>query len=117
MRKTFLLFLFLSIELIPLLGNCQNDPDSQFEFGYQLLEEGKYDLAMEVFKPLASHNNDYDYRAEAAFYFSVAAKKAGYLYQARQMMIHSVTQFQDWKDIDQNPICFYLKSILSREII
>ena len=83
---------------------AQNDPESQYKFGVDLIEEGKYDLAMEVFKPLASHNSEFQYRAEAAYYFAIAAKKGGYLYQARQMMIHSVTQFEDWENIDDSYI-------------
>ena len=88
--------------LSPMISLGQQDPDSQFKFGYELLMEGKYDLAMEIFKPLSSHNSDYAHREEAAYYFAQAAKKAGYLYQARQMMIHSVTQFRDWENLDNS---------------
>jgi hypothetical protein len=100
-KKILSLALFLSF-FIPGTGIGQNDPDSQFKFGYELLLEGRYDLAMEVFNPLASHNSNYKFKAESAYYYSVAAKNAGYFYQARWMMINSVTQFRDWKYIDHS---------------
>ncbi len=93
---------FVLTSLLTTTSFSQNDEESQFKFGYELLLEGKYDLAMEVFKPLSSHNQDFEYRAEAAYYFAVSAKNAGYFYQARQMMIHSVTQFQDWENLENS---------------
>lgn len=102
MRFSSLLIWLMAFWLLSVNGLAQNDPESQFQFGKELLEEGKYDLAMEVFKPLSSHNSEFEYRAEAAYYFSLAAKKGGYPYQARQMMIHSVTQFDDWEYVDQS---------------
>ncbi len=96
-------FYLISFFLLMQLNSFgQKDPESQYKFGYELFIEGKYDLAMEVFKPLSSHNHKFKYREEAAYYYSLAAKEAGYFYQARQMMVHSVTQFKDWEHLDNS---------------
>lgn len=63
---------------IPVLSMAQIDYSRQYNNARQLFKEGKYNLAMESFKPLIPYDQNNQFSEYASFYYGLAAYKQGY---------------------------------------
>src|SRR6188768_523990 len=80
--KTFLVCLFA---LLATSTFGQVDYNRQYTNAKELFKAGKYNLAMESFKPLIPYDQNNRYSEYASFYYALAAYHQGYKAVAKDM--------------------------------
>ena len=90
-------------------GQAQIDYNKQFSNGKQLFKEGKYNLAMETFKPLLPYDAKNPFVEYASFYYAVSAYHQGYKAVAKDQLNHIKTSYPKWEKIDE--VNFWLGKI------
>ncbi|MCD9015390.1 type 1 periplasmic-binding domain-containing protein [Parachryseolinea silvisoli] len=88
---------------------AQLDYNKQFFNAKQLFREGKYNLAMESFKPLIPYDQRNPYAQYASFYYGLAAYKQGFPAVAKDQFNQLKTQHATWEKIDE--VNFWLAKI------
>lgn len=68
--------------------------------GREMYDEGRYDLAMEILKPLTLPSNKSIYSPFAGYYYSLAAIEKGYTYLAEEMLKNTIDEYSDWENVD-----------------
>ena len=81
----------------------------QYKNAKDFLKEGKYNLAMESFKPLLVYDKNNPYLEYASFYYALAALKQGYIAVARDMFVQIKKLYPDWDQ--QNEVNYWLAKI------
>lgn len=88
---------------ILLFGNFsvwgQIDYDRQYKNAKELFKNGKFNLAMESFKPLIAYDQNNKYAEYASFYYALAAYKQGYKAVAKDMFNQIKTTHPKWDKI------------------
>jgi hypothetical protein len=107
-------WLFISMIVFGLLianhsVTAQVDYNKQFFAGKQLFREGKYNLAMETFKPLIPYDSRNQFSAYAAFYYALSAYNLNYSAVAKDMFQQIKSQHPTWDKIDE--VNFWLGKI------
>ena len=82
-------------------ANAQIDYNKQFFNGKQFFREGKYNLAMETFKPLIPYDQNNPFSEYASFYYGVAAYQQGYKSVARDQFAQLKTTHPKWDRMDE----------------
>lgn len=95
----------LTMALI-LLVNCawsqkDNSIVAKYNNARELMDLGKYGLAMQVFKPLTSPFEGNHYEKISSFYYAVAAYNSDQKYVARDMFLQFIEKFPDWEKLDE----------------
>lgn len=85
------------------------DYNRQYFNAKQLFREGKYNLAMEAFKPLIPYATNNQFSEYAAFYYALAAHNQGYNAVAKDMFNQLKTLHPDWDKMDE--VNFWLGKI------
>lgn len=80
---------------------AQVDYPTQYKNGKDLFREGKYNLAMETFKPLIPYDEKNPYSAYASFYYALSAYHQGYLAVAKDMFLQIKNVHPKWDKIDE----------------
>lgn len=99
MFPKYLLCLFLI--LFAIAAHAQNAKEYQrrYDSGKELLAQGKYDLAREIFVPLSQENANHNYEAIANYYLAYAAFKTKKLDNARLQLIQLIEKYPGWNNI------------------
>jgi tetratricopeptide (TPR) repeat protein len=97
MKNIFILTILLAV--CPAVFG-QIDYTRQFENGKQLYREGKYNLAMETFKPLIPYDQNNRYAEYAAFYYALAAYQQGYAVVAKDQLLQIKSLYPKWDKLD-----------------
>lgn len=94
-----LIFICL-VSFIPGLSLAQ-DFNKQFFNAKALFREGKYNLAMESFKPLIPYDAKNNYSAYASFYYALAAYNQGFKAVAKNTLIQLKSTHPKWDKMDE----------------
>ncbi len=81
--------------------------------GKQMYEEGRYEMAMEILKPLTLTSNKSPYAPYAAYYYSLAAINEDYNFLAEEMLQSTLKAYPDWEQVDL--LKFWLVKIYLKE--
>lgn len=87
-----------------LITNCviaQIDYKQQYGNAKKLYTEGKYNLAMETFKPLVTYSQDNPYSEYASFYYALSAYHQGFLAVSKDMFSQIKTLHPSWDKLDE----------------
>jgi tetratricopeptide (TPR) repeat protein len=103
---------FFILALAALPSYSQNEYETKFNLGKELISKGRYAPAMEVLKPLTSDNPDNRYIRYAHYYYSLAALKGGMYQDAYNMLLQLLHRYPDWDKIDE---AYYLIGNVSFE--
>ncbi len=88
---------------------AQIDYSTQYANAKELFAQGKYNLAMESFKPLIPYDQNNPYAEYASFYYAISAYRQGYLAVARDMLTQISTVHPEWEKM--NEVNFWLARI------
>ena len=75
--------------------------ESRFNNARELLELGKYSMAMQAFEPLTSAFEDNQYTKISSFYYAVAAYNDGQLHVAKDMFLQILQKYPSWEKLDE----------------
>jgi tetratricopeptide (TPR) repeat protein len=98
MKKTFLVCFSLVLALT-LFG--QNDYPSRYNNAKSLFKEGKYNLAMESFKPLIAYDQNNQYAEYASFYYALSAYHQGFYAVAKDMLNQIKALYPKWDKLPE----------------
>lgn len=87
-----------------LIVNCataQTDYKQQYTIAKRLYADGKYNLAMETFKPLVPYSQDNPYSEYASFYYALAGHHQGFSAVAKDMLNQIKTIYPGWDQLDE----------------
>lgn len=97
------------LALIAQVASGQIDYNRQFVNAKALFRDGKYNLAMESFKPLIPYDQSNQYAEYAAFYYSLSAYNQGYKAVAKDMLNQIRTLHPNWDKLSE--VNFWLAKI------
>jgi TolA-binding protein len=98
MTKNLFLTVFV---IVSFSGFAQIDYTRQYNNAKDLFKSGKYNLAMEAFKPLVAYDKNNKYPEYASFYYSLAAYKQGYKNLAKDGFNQLKTTYPKWDKMDE----------------
>lgn len=99
MMKKLIAFVFLvSFNLVVW---AQVDYPRQYQNAKELFRQGKYNLAMETFKPLIAYDQKNQYSPYASYYYALAAYRQGYLAVAKDMFLQIKSVHPKWDKLDE----------------
>jgi tetratricopeptide (TPR) repeat protein len=91
--------------LVFLLANLtlqgQVDYSKQYQAAKDFFRQGKYNLAMESFKPLIAYDQKNQYAPYASFYYALAAYRQGYPAVAKDMFLQIRSVYPKWDKLDE----------------
>jgi len=102
----FLLCLILSGAALSLSAQ---DFKRQYSNAKGFFQEGKYNLAMEAFKPLMVYDKNNPYTEYASFYYAMSALRQNYSAVARDMLLQIRKLYPEWDQISE--VNFWLAKI------
>ena len=82
-------------------ASAQIDYPKQYQNGKDLFRQGKYNLAMETFKPLIAYDQKNQYSPYASFYYALAAHHQGYNAVAKDMLLQIKTVHPKWDKLEE----------------
>lgn len=97
------------LALIAQVASGQIDYNRQFVNAKSLFRDGKYNLAMESFKPLIPYDQNNQYAEYAAFYYALSAYHQGYKAVAKDMLNQIKTLHPNWDKLSE--VNFWLAKI------
>lgn len=106
-KKIALVFCFLV--LVGTAGFAQADYKQLYFNGKSFFREGKYNLAMEVFKKVIPYDQSNPFSEYASFYFALSAYHQGYKSVAKDMLNQVKTLYPKWDKMDD--VNFWLAKI------
>ena len=77
------------------------DYQQKYRNAKAFFEEGKYNLAMEAFKPVIKKSSSNPYSAYASFYFALSAYHQGYVPMAKDMLLQLKSLHPGWNNMDE----------------
>lgn len=83
------------------LTHAQVDYPKQYQNAKDLFRQGKYNLAMETFKPLITYDQKNQYSPYASFYYALAAYKQGYRAVAKDMLLQVRSVHPKWDKMEE----------------
>lgn len=102
-----------SVIVVILLGcslfAAAQDPKRQYKSAKEFYASGKYNLAMEMFKPLMTYDKNNPYTEYAAFYYAMSALGQNYQTVARDMLLQIRKLYPSWDQ--QGEVSFWLAKI------
>jgi predicted negative regulator of RcsB-dependent stress response len=99
MMKKLSVFIFLVF--FNLVVSAQVDYRKQYQNGKDFFRQGKYNLAMESFKPLIAYDQKNPYAPYASFYYALAAYEQGYKAVAKDMLAQIKSVYSKWDKLDE----------------
>lgn len=85
---------------------AQQNKEVQYSNGKTLIEQQRYDLAMNELLPLTNASPDNAYAPEASYLYSLAALKANKLQEAYQMLVQLQNQHARWAGMPEADYLF-----------
>src|SRR3989337_197701 len=98
MMKKIIGFVLLVFFSLAVWG--QVDYPKQYQNAKDFFRQGKYNLAMESFKPLIAYDQKNQYSPYASFYYALAAYKQGYKAVAKDMLLQIRSVHAKWDKIE-----------------
>ncbi|HYG17670.1 MAG TPA: hypothetical protein VD816_02030, partial [Ohtaekwangia sp.] len=101
--KKILMIIVLAGSLLGVVNSSEAqvvDYNKQYFMAKQLFREGKYNLAMESFKPLIPYDQRNQFSAYASFYYALAAYHQGFLAVAKDMLTQVKSVHPTWDKMD-----------------
>jgi predicted negative regulator of RcsB-dependent stress response len=95
--------------LVTQVAWAQIDHSKQYGNAKALFQAGKYNLAMETFKPLIAYDQKNPYSEYASFYYALAAYKQGYKAVAKDMLNQIKSLYPNWDKLSE--VNFWLARI------
>jgi tetratricopeptide (TPR) repeat protein len=95
--------------LTAVIAHAQVDYNKQYFNGKQLFRDGKYNLAMETFKPLLSYDAKNPFAEYASFYYAISAYHQGYRAVAKDQLNQIRSAYSKWDKMDE--VNFWLAKI------
>lgn len=92
----FAFLVFINLEVW-----AQVDYPKQYQNAKEFFRQGKYNLAMESFKPLIAYDQKNQYSPYASFYYALAAYRQGYNAVAKDMFQQIKTVHSNWDKINE----------------
>ena len=108
--KTIVVFVIINCQLI--IVNCLNAQvnfQSQYTAAKTFFKEGKYNLAMEAFKPVIPYDQANSFSEYASFYYALSAYHQGYGAVAKDMLSQIKNLYPNWDKMDE--VNFWLAKI------
>ena len=87
--------------LLVISASAQIDYSREYQNGKDLFRQGKYNLAMETFKPLIPYDQQNQYSPYASFYYALAAYKQGYAAVAKDMLLQIRSVHPKWDKMQE----------------
>jgi ABC-type branched-subunit amino acid transport system substrate-binding protein len=87
--------------VIQFSANAQEDFSKQYVNAKELFRAGKYNLAMESFKPLIPRNQKNQFSEYASFYYALSAYNLGYKALAKSSLNEIKTLYNSWEKLDE----------------
>lgn len=75
--------------------------ESRYTNARELLELGKYSMAMQAFEPLTSSFDGNKYTKISSFYYAVAAYNNGQKHVAKDMFLQVIQKYPSWEKLDE----------------
>jgi ABC-type branched-subunit amino acid transport system substrate-binding protein len=91
------------------LASAQVDYNKQYFNAKTLFREGKYNLAMESFKPLTQYSQNNVFTEYASFYYALSAYNLGYKAVSKDTFTQLKTLYPKWEKMDD--VNFWLGKI------
>ena len=113
MHRYYLTGLLLTVSLGLAFGQRNNTYKNDFNHGKELYGMGRYEMAMEVLKPLTLPTNKSTYSPYAGYYYSLSAYQKGYSFLSEEMLKSVLEIYPDWEKIDL--VRFWLSKIYLEE--
>lgn len=95
------IFAVTCFSLLSLIGNAQVDFNKHYFNAKQLFREGKYNLAMEAFKPAMTYDKANPFAEYANFYYAVSAYNLGYKAVAKDQLTSLKSVYPGWDKLDE----------------
>ncbi len=95
--------------LMASLPLCGQDFKKQYKHARDFFKEGKYNMALEAFKPLMVYDKDNPYIEYASFFYAQSALHLNYHAVARDMLLQIKRLYPDWDQI--NEVNYWLAKI------
>lgn len=95
------LIAFVFLVFLNLVVWAQVDYPRQYQNAKELFRQGKYNLAMETFKPLIAYDQKNQYSPYASYYYALAAYRQGYLAVAKDMFLQIKSVHPKWDKLDE----------------
>lgn len=95
----FLFVIFMPLNLV--WAQSDNPDEARYENARELMNLGKYGLAMQAFKPLTLSYGGNRYEKISSFYFAVSAYHDNQKYVARDMFLSSLQKYPTWEKLDE----------------
>lgn len=92
---------FIFLVFFNLVAWAQVDYPKQYQNAKDFFRQGKYNLAMESFKPLIAYDQKNAYSAYASFYYALAAYKQGYKTVAKDMLVQIKSVQPKWENLNE----------------
>ena len=109
-KATFLRPLFMGVVLlIAFHGGRAQDFKRQYKNSKDFFKEGKYNLAMESFKPVMVYDKDNPYAEYASFYYAQAALRQNFSAVAKDMLLQIKRLYPNWDQM--NEVNYWLAKI------
>ena len=113
MYKYYLTGLLFTLSIGFTLAQRNNTYKNDYDHGKELYSMDRFDLAMEVLKPLTLPTNKNIYSPYAGYYYSLSAYEKGYSYLAEEMLKSILNIYPDWEKVDM--VRFWLTKIYFEE--
>src|SRR5262245_34090773 len=85
------------------------DFKKQYKHAREFYNEGKYNLAMEAFKPLMVYDKNNPYPEYASFFYALSALNQNYHAVARDMLLQVKKLYPEWDQL--NEVNYWLAKI------
>src|SRR5918994_831807 len=79
----------------------QTDYKQQYTIAKKLYTDGKFNLAMESFKPLIPYSQGNPYSEYASFYYALSAYRQGFLAVSKDMFSQVKSLYPNWDKMDE----------------
>ena len=107
-NQVLVFFLALLVCSFSLAADAQ-DFKKQYKNARDFFRDGKYNLAMEAFKPLMVYDKNNPYTEYASFFYAQSALRQNYSAVARDMLLQIKRLYPDWDQI--NEVNYWLAKI------
>ena len=82
-------------------AGAQIDYSRQYQNAKDFFRQGKYNLAMESFKPLVAYDQKNQYSPYASFYYALSAYRQGYRAVAKDMLLQIKSVHSKWDKMEE----------------
>lgn len=102
MKHISLIFLVGMLFSVPnLFAQSSGNLQKNYRNGKELFDNGKYELAMQIFTPIARQAENNPFTEYASFFYALSAYNAGEKDQAKNMLMQIDQKYGTWEEVDE----------------